>query len=319
MTHSKRHANPPALRAVKRLACLCPAWLPEFVYTVLLRPRPLRRLANCLILKIIPDRVETHGVAIALNTADPVISCALAFGVYETYQTQLVRELIRPGMRVLDIGANVGYYTALFSQAVGARGEVFAFEPEPANFGFLSRTVAANGFTGVRLWNAAVADAPGEASLFLSEDNKGDHRLYGAPEGPGQQAQISVPVVAIDALLTDGSPVDFIKVDVQGAEGLVLRGMRRTIQNSPDVTLLTEFWPEGLRQAGVSPEEFLRTLHDELGLHVWEIDAAQSRLTPVMDFDRLIARHPGRRYTNLLCRRECCALSDFAVPARRAA
>jgi len=219
-------------------------------------------------------------------------------GVYENEQTRLVREKLQPGMRVLDIGANLGYYAAVFSQCVGSQGEVIAFEPEPTNFSFLQRTLAANRFAQARAVNAAVAEAPGETFLFLSEDNKGDHRIYTALP---HQAAIAVSVVSIDALLGSDNRVDFIKMDVQGAEGRVLAGMRKTLACNPQAMLLTEFWPEGLRNAGTDPLEFLMTLRDDCGLRLWETNAAQ--LHPVTDLAALVARHPGRKYANLFCAR----------------
>ncbi len=286
------------LPLVKAIARALPPGVLEVVYTVLLRPRPLRRAVNALLLKLLPETVAVQGVTIALNPADPVVSGALALGVYESEQTRLVCETLQPGMRVLDIGANLGYYAALFSHCVGPDGEVIAFEPEPANFGFLQRTLAANGFAQTQAVNAAVAEAPGETPLFLCEDNKGDHRIYNALPN---QAAISVPVVSVDTFLGDGVSVDFIKMDVQGAEGRVLAGMRRTLACNPHAMLLTEFWPEGLRNAGTDPLEFLTTLRDECGLRLWETEGTQRRL--VTDLAALIARHPGRKYANLFCAR----------------
>ncbi len=287
-----------ALPFLKAFARTLPLGMPEMLYTVVLRPRPLRRAVNALILKMLPETVTTQGVTIAINPADPVVSGALALGVYENEQTRLVREKLQPGMRVLDIGANLGYYAAVFAQCVGPQGEVIAFEPEPTNFSFLQRTLAVNGFAQARAVHAAVAEAPGETLLFLSEDNKGDHRLYTARP---HQAAISVPVVSIDALLGSGTRVDFIKMDVQGAEGRVLAGMRQTLACNPQAMLLTEFWPEGLRSAGTDPMEFLATLRNDCGLRLWETNGAH--LQPVTDLAALIARHSGRRYANLFCAR----------------
>ncbi|MDQ2799548.1 MAG: FkbM family methyltransferase, partial [Armatimonadota bacterium] len=159
--------------------------------------------------------------------------------------------------------------------------------------------VEANGFAHVQLVRGAVSEATGSSFLFLSEMNQGDHRLY-ATAG---RAKISVPNLSLDSFLLPDAPVDFIKMDIQGSEGLALRGMRATLRRNPQVQILTEFWPEGLSQAGVAPTEFLETLHGELGFTLWEVDEKRGGLKPVKDFADLIARHPGRCYTNLLCAR----------------
>lgn len=276
-----------------------PSGLPTWVYTTLLKPPLLRRWTNALLLGMIPESVSINGVTIMLNPADPVVSTALTLGVYETVETQILTSRVRPGMHVLDIGANVGYFTALLAQAVGPTGSVTAFEPEPVNHAVLSKTIAANGFAHVHLVRGAVSEATGNSFLFLSELNQGDHRLY-ATAG---RAKISVPNLSLDSFLLPDVPIDFIKMDIQGSEGRALRGMRATLRRNPQVQILTEFWPEGLTQSGVAPTEFLETLHGDLGFTLWEVDEKRGGLKPVKDFQDLIARHPGRCYTNLLCAR----------------
>ena len=287
------------LPLLKGFLTALPAGLPTWVYTVLLKPAPLRCWANGILLQIIPEQVRLNGVTVVLNPADPVVSSALAFGVYESFETKLIGRLVRPGMRVLDIGANVGYYTALLAKQVGPRGRVTAFEPAPGNFAVLGRTVRANSFGNVQTVQGAVSETSGESFLFLSDQNGGDHRLY-ATEG---RQKIAVPLLSVDQFLPPDTRIDFVKMDIQGSEGLALRGMRDTLRHSPNAQILTEFWPDGLRQAGVEPQEFLTTLQDDLGFTLWEVDEAREQLLPVTDGAALIARHPGRCYTNLLCAR----------------
>src|SRR5207253_6545315 len=102
-------------------------------------------------------------------------------GVWEPLETYLVERRVREGDVVLDIGANIGYYTLVFAELVGDSGRVFAFEPEPANFALLSENTGLNGRANVTLVNAAVADAGGRLPLYLAGENKGDHRLFDSP------------------------------------------------------------------------------------------------------------------------------------------
>jgi hypothetical protein len=97
-------------------------------------------------------------------------------------------------------------------------------------------------------------------------------------------------------LAIDG--IDLIKMDVQGFEGRVLEGMQNTLASASRLTLMTEFWPFGLRQSGTDPAHFLRAL-EETGFALFEI-AGWGRLRPVGPHCRLIELHPGRRYTNLI-------------------
>jgi len=283
---------------LQRIMNILPAGLPMWIYTTLLSPAPLRRIVNEMLLKVIPQQVDVGGVMVVLNPNDPVVSSALSLGIYERYETSLITELVQPGMNVLDVGANVGYYTALLARQVGPTGSVTAFEPEPGNYSILCRTVEANKFDNVHTLRGAVASASGESLLYLSLQNQGDHRLY-ATKGRGS---ITVPIITIDTYLTPETQLDFVKMDIQGSEGLALRGMRDTLRRSPNVRILTEFWPEGLRQAGTDPLEFLEML-SELEFCLWEADEKRESLVPVSNFADLIARNPGRSYTNLLCSR----------------
>ena len=302
------------LQAAKVCFRFLPRWAPTLIYTVLLRPPFLRRRVNALLLQMIPKNVQVEGVTIALNPKDPIFFAALTTGVFETSETRFLRDKIKPGMRVLDIGANIGYYTALFSQWVGSEGLVTSFEPEPGNFHFLSETIAANQFTQTRAVNAAVGRAPGDALLFLSEYNQGDHRVYQSTdaEHTAKDRTVSVPMVSIDTLISEQETVDFIKMDVQGAEWMVLAGMRETIRRNPNVMLLTEFWPQGLRGAGGDPANFLRILQEDLKLTIWEVGEEAGALTPVENAADLIRRHPGRKYVNLFCTRARAAAGGSA-------
>ncbi len=146
----------------------------------------------------------------------------------------------------------------------------------------------------------AASDASATLPLYISADNRGDNRLY----APGEsRPQVEVEAVATDDLLAENKidTVDFIKIDVQGYEPKVIAGLRDTITRSPKLTLLTEFWPKGIRDAGGDPQEFLNTLR-ELGHTLHELKP-DGELTDLKDDADLIARHEGRRYTNLVGRK----------------
>src|SRR5262245_590665 len=98
--------------------------------------------------------------------------------VYEPIETRLVMDLVKPNQVVLDIGANIGYYTLIFSKLVGPGGRVYAFEPHPTNFSLLDRNVQTNGYKNATVVRKAVADATGSLKLYESELNSADHRIY---------------------------------------------------------------------------------------------------------------------------------------------
>ena len=113
------------------------SWLPPsaayYIYTVLLKPKPLRRLAQGAIKRLIPPTIDFRGSRIALNQDDAIVSGSLTLGCYETFVTDVLEALLRSGMTFFDVGANIGIYTALGARIVGSTGRVVAIEPGPAN------------------------------------------------------------------------------------------------------------------------------------------------------------------------------------------
>jgi FkbM family methyltransferase len=183
-----------------------------------------------------------------------------ANGAYEPAETQFLSLILREGMVVVDIGANIGYFTTLAAKCVGRGGKVIAVEPDPYNFRLLLRNIRNNRLNNVLPFELALGSSPHEARLFRSAENYGDHRLYGEDER--QRDSVYVPVDTLDNLLAQQGigKVDVIKMDVQGYEHLIMEGMTRTLQAVERCTILTEFWPYGIEQAGGSADEFFELL-----------------------------------------------------------
>ncbi|HYL75631.1 MAG TPA: FkbM family methyltransferase [Bryobacteraceae bacterium] len=269
----------------------------EFLYTSVLGRKPFRGLTNALIRRIVPAELDVGGATVVLNPNDPVISGALTFGVYERPETRFFCAACRPGMTFLDIGANVGYYTALAIPRIGGTGRVIALEPDPENFQYLQATIRANRAANVIAIPKAVGAAAGATVLHTSSSNRGDNRLYPNDLCDGS---CEVEVCTVDDLLGNlgVESVDLIKMDVQGFEGHVLEGMKQTIRRSPNLTAMIEFWPFGLQSAGTSPEGFLTDL-EQLNLRLYEL-TKKGAVAPITDKQSLIRRHPGRQYTNVV-------------------
>jgi FkbM family methyltransferase len=272
---------------------------PEFIYSVLLKPKLLRAAANATLRAMLPVSVRRHGATIHLNPEDPVVSGALALNVYEKPETEFFLSVCRPGMTFLDIGANVGYYSALALARFQGHGKVIALEPDPVSYTYLQRTVAANG--QATCIPRAASDHFGSMRLFLNSDNKGDNRLYANDLASGS---IEVAVVTVDGLLAElgVACADLIKVDVQGYEGHVFQGMAETIRRSPRLIIMTEFWPQGLRDAGTDPIGLL-TGFEDLGVKLFELMPGGS-LEPLTNKESLVSRFTGRRYTNIVAKKQ---------------
>lgn len=280
-------------------------WLPpnaaQWVYSTLLRPRPIRALTHAVVRLFIPRQIQVEGVTLALNPSDPVMSGSIAMGCHEHRDLEIFRSLLKPGMCVADIGANIGLYAAVAAKAVGPTGLVVAIEPVPHNFELVERTVALNGFTQVRPIQAAVSDRPGELALYINADNTGDNRAFNAE---GTRPAVRVPAVTVDSLWEERGfpPIDVIKMDIQGAEGLAVEGMRRIFAQRPKLTMLMEFWPWGLRQCGRDPAELLRTLRAAgFSIH-WTEGTAADPFPPASD-EALLALNLERQYVSVLLKR----------------
>lgn len=178
-------------------------------------------------------------------------------GVYEPFETELVKKKIKSGNIVVDLGANIGYYTLIFSKLVGDSGLVLAFEPDPQNFSILKRNVEANKCSNIVLFQKAVFNKNEILKNFLSDDNYGDHRIY----NPGDRDKYKeVSAVVLDEELRDYNQIDFIKIDVQGSEQFALNGARQILSKNREIKIFMEFWPNGIRGAGGNPEELVQYL-----------------------------------------------------------
>jgi FkbM family methyltransferase len=250
-----------------------------------------------------PLQAQVFGHTMFLDPADRVIGpLLLRDGYFEPVETEVLLHEIEPGDVVLDVGANIGYYTLLFARRVGRAGKVFAFEPDPDNFRLLTRNVQANGYDNVVLVPRAVTDRSGTARLYLCADNKGDHRLYDSGDS---RPSVVVSTVALDDYFAGyKGPIDFIKMDTQGSEAAALRGMRRLLERRPGVTLVTEFWPIGLRRNGEDAAAYLEALHRH-GFDLLEIDEDTRAVVPAAIPDLLRRFVPEEEnFTNLLCARK---------------
>jgi len=204
------------------------------------------------------------------------------------------QKLIKPGMTVVDIGAHLGYYTRLFSQLVGSTGKVLAFEPCPENYPLLKHNLSARQYSNVQLFDCAISDQSGRVPLYLSPGHSNHSLLPGYTE---TQGILEVESISLDAFLSQQGiqRLDFIKVDVEGAEPLVLAGMRQTVAHSPQLAMLIECNPQALRCGGVAPEELILRLR-QMGFAVQAI-RPDGTLAQVSDR----AGHADE-VVNLLCR-----------------
>lgn len=221
---------------------------------------------------------------------------------YEPFETSLVESLAQPGMTVLDAGANIGYYALHLALRVTPGGRVFAFEPDATNFSLLCKNARLNRITNVVCLQAAVLDQDGAGTLYLSQNNTGDHRVFNAVDsvfdGGLERKTTPLRLVAIDSFAAQNQlEVDLLKMDIQGAEGLALPGMSRTLSN-PHIVFFFEFWPYGLAKAHTNPTSFIQALQ-HLGLQLYEINETKRQVAQ-FDLPQALERLGEYGYTNLI-------------------
>jgi len=200
----------------------------------------------------------------------------------EVHEVSTLRSLIRPGMVIVDVGANIGFYTLQMASWVGPSGKILAFEPDPFTFGLLERRVRASRLANIDVHQLALGDRTGRATLYSSAYNRADNRLAASHVEPHVEAS-DVQVQRLDEFLSaHGSPrIDAFKIDVQGSEAQVLRGAQDTLGRGVQ-WIWAEFSPNHLRGAGSAPDEFLEILASA-GRSVFEVTEHGS-LEAVVDF-----------------------------------
>jgi FkbM family methyltransferase len=210
--------------------------------------------------------VEVQGFRLRLNPDDFGLSPEIAVErVHEPRLTAALRTLLSPGMHVVDIGANLGYFTLVAAQAVGREGRVLAIEPYPRSFQLLLENIQLNGVDHVRALPYAVGRRSGKGQLFVYRAANWNS-LVAREERP--KDVVEVAVYTLDEIVEGEEPVHVLRMDVEGGELDVLCGAQNTLRKWRPILVL-EVHPYLLGQTGT--EEFLEVL-EEMGYrirHMW--------------------------------------------------
>jgi FkbM family methyltransferase len=241
-----------------------------------------RNIGVRILRRLRPKRTLTIGQRrVRLDLRDHVIATSLYLSRdWEPRFAGLVRKLdIRSGT-CADVGANIGWQTLQLSERVGPEGKVFAFEPDSRNFCLLAESLRLNAVTNVIAKRIAIGETDGQCLLWRNRWNFGDHRVV-SERKEGEQYE-SVPLRSLDSALatvpSDG--VRLVKIDTQGSELAVLRGMTATLERNPEIILIVEVSPSLLTKAGASATELVKSLRD-LGFSGWELH--ENRVIPLLD------------------------------------
>jgi FkbM family methyltransferase len=160
----------------------------------------------------------------------------MASGRYELRSVQLLKRIIHPGMKCIDAGAHIGFYTCLLASLVGETGKVYAFEPVPSHFELLLKNIEENRIQQlVKAYNLACSDVHGDLNV-----SKISNMFVTGQVGSAEQ--IVVQRVGLDDLIKD--TIDFMKLDIEGHEPAGIRGMMSIISKNKPILFseINEYW-----------------------------------------------------------------------------
>lgn len=223
--------------------------------------------------------ISINGQTFYAHTLDRLIALfLLKFGMWEKEEINLFKKTIKEGWTVLDIGANIGYPSLLLSKLVGKSGKVIAFEPDKNNIKILKKNIKANNIQNIKVVPMAVSDHTGAGTLFISDSHSGDHRIYNPSDE--ERKTRNIKTISLDDYFKSDNKIDFIQMDIEGAEGLVFKGMKKLLKKNKRISILLEFWPEALREIGSSPVDFLKMI-EKLGFKINYVDRSSGKLTKI--------------------------------------
>ncbi|MEV5375585.1 FkbM family methyltransferase [Streptomyces nondiastaticus] len=235
------------------------SWMAAKCLNPYLRDHPRRRVVR-----------TRFGAVVPVDTQDLIQRYVYMFGTWEPHMTRWLSRRLRPGDTFIDVGANIGYFSLLAARLVGPSGRVVAIEASPVLHRSVLANVRRNACRNVRAVNTAVSDARGSLRFTLaSSRNLGANSIvpYDGPAESSFEAQALPLTEVLTASEVAGARV--IKVDVEGAEGSVVRGMVPLLDRlRPDAEVTVEVTPERMARLGDSAEELLATMREH-GFHAY--------------------------------------------------
>ncbi len=240
-----------------------------------------------------------HDFSISVDVGEWLGRHLYVTGEYEPATTRLVKRILQPGDVFVDVGGNVGYFSLLAARCIGNTGAIITFEPIPALASSVRANARLNGFANVTVHELALSDNTGRASFWVGpSDHMGISSLRSLPSA---SMEISVPVEPFDSVYRDDKPVRLVKIDTEGAEYKVLRGMTHTLkEDRPDIIL--EVSPQYLKEMDSSVRH-LDSILGSLDYRTYAIE--HDKLRPIDS----LAKYESRQFNAFLSVRRPINLS----------
>ena len=213
-----------------------------------------------------------QGSWMLLNLTDTCISRELTlYGVHERNSTAHIKSIVKPGMKVLECGANIGYYAMIQARIVGDTGKIYAIEPSPTNVAWLKRNIAINDYKNIDVQSGAFGAEKGIAPFYV--DIRSNLSSFVKRDDLKEYEVVDVPMMTIDEFMSDGKSVDLIRMDVEGYEAEILKGGESTLMTdrAPKYFFI-EVHCELLKKRGSSGwdiAQYLRKFGYEIDIGFW--------------------------------------------------
>ena len=259
-------------------------WLNKFRVIRYYRRQTYKHIVN----RYRKNFIEIDGRKMYLDEKD---SLKLSIKDFSPTLVKFWKSVIKKGDTVIDLGANIGFFTCLFAQLVGETGKVYAFEPEPNNCKLIRKNLEINGYKNVILEQKAVSNKSGKIKLYFSYSAV-DHLIYKTDQN---RNSIDIDCITLDDYFSNSNvSINVIKSNIQGAE--------KIIKNSKNLNHISvEFDPDGLKKFDSDPEQFLDTLI-KMNYKLYDILEYDNKTIPMEKKD-ILRKSPGGNGvgTGLLC------------------
>ena len=212
-----------------------------------------------------PIRIKWYGdLLLEMVLGNDQSRCLYVGGSFEPNEFAFLDKVLRPGMVVVDAGANEGFYSVFMARRVGAQGRVIAVEPSPRERARLVRNIEINGFRNVEVRSTGLGAGPGQAVLHIANAEHNGQNTLGSfvYEGVSEETRLQIALESIDAISQQmgDDRIDVIKMDVEGSELRVLEGATRVLERDQPL-ILFEVLDKALRAQGASAEQLIAFLY----------------------------------------------------------
>jgi len=267
-------------------------WLNKFRVIRYYRRQTYKHIVN----RYRKNFIEIDGRKMYLDEKD---SLKLSIKDFSPTLVKFWKSVIKKGDTVIDLGANIGFFTCLFAQLVGETGKVYAFEPEPNNCKLIRKNLEINGYKNVILEQKAVSNKSGKIKLYFSYSAV-DHLIYKTDQN---RNSIDIDCITLDDYFSNSNvSINVIKSNIQGADYAGIQGAEKIIKNSKNLNHISvEFDPDGLKKFDSDPEQFLDTLI-KMNYKLYDILEYDNKIIPMEKKD-ILRKYPGGNGvgTGLLC------------------